>query len=124
MYPFFKAFHHPLVHHPYHHQKVVRYVTYYEEPVHHHYQHHSYHPEPSHTYHAYDVDRAGEEQEEEDCYSLDSPHKELCLLCGREETEERRALCLEDPCNLAGQQKELCNSMTEQYLKMFRQKQM
>lgn len=127
LYPFFKAFHHPVAHTPFHHQKVVRYVTYYEEPVHHHYQHppsHSYHSEPSHSYSSYQIDRAGEGgQQEDDCYKLDSPYKELCLLCGREETQERRELCMEDPCLLAGKERELCNSLTDQYLDMFRHQQ-
>ena len=130
-YRFFKAFHHPLhPHHsvPYHHHhhKVVRYVTYYDEPLH----YPSYH-EPAHTYHSsYSIDRADDEEEKEeeeeemmgDCYSLTSPNKELCVLCGREETEERRALCLEDPCLLVkGEERELCDQLTNQYLDMFRQ---
>ena len=126
---FFKAFHppHHLHHGPYHHHKVVRYVTYYDEPLH--YQ--SYHHSPHHDYHSsYSIDRAGDEDDEEmeveevmeDCYSLTSPSKELCVLCGREETEERRALCLEDPCLLVtGEERELCAHLTEQYLDMFRQ---
>ena len=122
---FFKAFHHP--HHPrhggpYHHHKVVRYVTYYDEPLHYQSYHHP------HNYHSsYSIDRAGEEEEEMeevkevDCYSLASPHKELCVLCGREETEERRALCLEEPCLLVtGEERQLCHHLTNQYLDMFR----
>ena len=93
----------------------------------HHYQHppsHSYHSEPSHSYSSYQIDRAGEGgQQEDDCYKLDSPYKELCLLCGREETQERRELCMEDPCLLAGKERELCNSLTDQYLDMFRHQQ-
>ena len=61
------------------------------------------------------------EEMEEDCYSLASPHKELCVLCGREETVERRTLCLEDPCLLVtGEERELCDHLTNQYLDMFR----
>ena len=102
-------------------------MTYYDEPLH--YQ--TYHEPPAHSYHSsYSIDRAGDQEQEEqevmeevmeDCYSLASPSKELCVLCGREETEERRALCLEDPCLLVtGEERELCDHLTNQYLDMFR----
>ena len=105
-YPFFKLFHQPY-HHPHHpHHKVVRYVTYYDEPYS--YHHHSYSHTPHHKYNSYSIDRKDDissrlsVDDADDtklmpldhmCEGLSSPEKELCVLCWGETEPERRGMC-------------------------------
>ena len=103
-YPFFKLFHQPY-HHPHHpHHKVVRYVTYYDEPYA--YSPHSYSHGHHHNYNSYSIDRkddirsrvSGDAEDvmtplDHVCEGLTSPEKELCVLCWGETEPDRRRMC-------------------------------
>merc|ERR1712066_1040758 len=127
-YPFFKLFHHPY-HHPHHHphHKVVRYVTYYDEPYS--YHHHSYSHTPHHKYNSYSIDRKDDISSrlsvddtklmplDHMCEGLSSPEKELCVLCWGETEPERRRMCYKDPCALVTpESRDTCHSLALQYL--------
>ena len=54
------------------------------------------------------------------CGKLQSPEKEVCVLCGQEKEVARRELCLSNPCMLAvGEKRKQCNKLAEEYLKLF-----
>merc|ERR1712168_1422371 len=118
--PRYRHYHHKQYHHPH----KIGYV--------HHYPHHP-HLQPYHSEdQGYYIDRsdAGDitirdddptkSWVEENCDRLQSPEKEVCVLCGQEEEVDRRELCLSDPCMLAtGEKRKQCNKLAEEYLKLF-----
>ena len=124
-YPFFKLFHNPYHHHPHH--KVYRYVTYYDDPYYHHSYGHS--SQSHHNYNSYSsIDRTDDTDVETDdvlmmnidCDKLNSPEKELCVLCWQEEDLDRRRSCYQDPCSIAPpDKKEICYTLAAHYLNSF-----
>ena len=136
---FHQPYHHP--HHPHH--KVVRYVTYYDEPYA--YRPQSYSHGHHHNYNSYSIDRkddirsrvSGDVDElmmplDHVCDGLTSPEKELCVLCWGETEPERRRMCYkvsppslsvmsappaQDPCSLVTpESRDTCHALALQYL--------
>ena len=51
------------------------------------------------------------------CQDLDSPVKEVCLLCWGEDDLTRRLECYKDPCSVVPEENmEICNALAQQYL--------